>query len=59
MADALSRLLESDPEARNYFSSLPQYAREAVKKHAGEIDGAKAMRLFAESFMQDDSYRGA
>ncbi len=55
----LNQLLDSDPEAKQYFSSLPQYAREAVEKHAGEIDGARSLRLYAEAFMRDDSFRGA
>ncbi|OCN00260.1 MULTISPECIES: hypothetical protein [Caproicibacter] len=59
MADQLGRLLDSDPKAKEYFETLPQYAREAVRKHAEQIDGVKSMRLLAESYMKDDSYRGA
>lgn len=59
MADQLRRLLESDQNAKQYFESLPQYAREAVKKHADEIQSATSMKLFAETFMSDDSFRGA
>jgi hypothetical protein len=59
MADQLRRLLEADQNAKKYFESLPQYAREAVKKHADEIESAASMKLFAETFMSDDSFRGA
>lgn len=59
MPDSLERLLHSDAGAMEYFSGLPTYVREAVKKHGEEIDSAKAMKLFAESFMEDDSFRGA
>lgn len=59
MTDSLKHLLNSDPEAERYFNALPQYTREAVEKHADEIDGIKSMRLYAEAFMRDDSFRGA
>ncbi|TGJ77861.1 hypothetical protein [Caproiciproducens galactitolivorans] len=58
MAD-LNDLLRSDAKAKEYYESLPQYAREAAKKKAAEISTADALHLFAETFMQDDSYRGA
>lgn len=58
MAD-LKDLLQSDTNARAYYESLPQYAREAVNKKAAEISTADALRLFADTFMQDDSYQGA
>lgn len=59
MIEEIHWLLESDSEAKKYYSTLPRYAREAVDKHASEIDSFRSMRLFAETFMQDDSYRGA
>lgn len=59
MADQLRHLLELDAKAKEYYETLPQYAREAVEKHADEIDSAASMKLFAETFMEDDSYRGA
>lgn len=51
--------MELDAKAKEYYETLPQYAREAVEKHADEIDSAASMKLFAETFMEDDSYRGA
>jgi hypothetical protein len=59
MADQLRHLLESDEQAKGYFDSLPYYTREEVKKHAGEIDSAASLKLFVETFTQDDSFRGA
>ena len=59
MTDALNRMLRNDPEAKAYFSTLPQYVREAVDSNALKIRDAQTMRLFAENFMRDDSFRGA
>lgn len=59
MADQLGRLLESDEKAKKYFDLLPYYTRNEVKKHADEIDSAASLKLFVETFTQDDSFRGA
>lgn len=59
MTDALNRMLKSDPEAKEYFVTLPQYVKEAVDSNALKIKDAQSMRLFAENFMRDDSFRGA
>lgn len=55
----LNELLQSDSQALSYFESLPKYAQEAVRQHTAEITTADGLRLFAETFMQDDSYQGA
>lgn len=59
MADQLRHLLESDEKAKEYFDGLPYYTRDEVKKHAEEIDSAASLKLFVETFTQDDSFRGA
>ena len=59
MTNDLNNLLQADSEAEQYFISLPKYAQEAVRKHADRISTADALHLFVETFMQDDSYRGA
>ncbi|MCI1965819.1 MAG: hypothetical protein LKJ17_06780 [Oscillospiraceae bacterium] len=59
MADQLGRLLESDKQAKEYFDALPYYTRDEVKKHAGEIESAASLKLFVETFTQNDSFRGA
>ncbi len=59
MADQLGCLLESDPQAKQYFDTLPPYTRDEVKKHAGEIDSAASLKLFVETFTANDSHRGA
>lgn len=59
MTDVLSRMLQNDPEVKAYFSTLPQYVREAVDSNALKIKDVQTMRLFAENFMRDDSFRGA
>ena len=58
MGEKLDRLLENQ-EAMNYFRRLPDYAQEAVMKHESQINDFDAMRLYAETFLEDDSYRGA
>jgi hypothetical protein len=59
MTDELNQILRNDPEAKEYFATLPQYVKEAVDSNALQIKNAHEMRLFAESFMRDDSFRGA
>ncbi len=59
MTEKLSRLLNADNDAKRYFVTLPQYVREAIANHADKIDDVKSMRIYAESFMRDDSFRGA
>lgn len=59
MSDELSSLLKHDPAAQEYFSTLPQYVREAIDSNALKISSVDDMRLFAETFMRDDSFRGA
>lgn len=59
MTDALNRMLQNDSEAKAYFATLPQYVKEAVDSNALKIKNVQAMRLFAENFMRDDSFRGA
>lgn len=59
MTDALNRMLKNDPEAKAYFITLPQYVKEAVDSNALKINDVQSMRLFAENFMRDDSFRGA
>ena len=59
MSNDLNTLLQMDAQAHQYFISLPKYAQEAVRLHTNEISNADALKLFAETFMQDDSYRGS
>lgn len=59
MTNELNPGLLSDKEAKQYYLTLPQYVKEAVKKHTDEIDSYQSLRLFAETFMEDDSHRGA
>ncbi len=59
MINDLNNLLETDAEAQQYFISLPKYAQEAVHKHGDKISTADGLHLFVETFMQDDSFRGA
>nr|WP_319488243.1 YdeI/OmpD-associated family protein [uncultured Caproiciproducens sp.] len=59
MPEDLNALLQADSQAQHYFESLPKYAQEAVRQHTAEISTADGLHLFAETFMQDDSYQGA
>ncbi|WP_312693066.1 hypothetical protein [Caproiciproducens sp.] len=59
MPQNLNDLLKSDPQAQRFFESLPKYAQEAVRRHTEEITTTDGLRLFTETFMQDDSYQGA
>lgn len=59
MADQLEHLLKSDENAKKYFDALPYYTRNEVKKHADGIDSAASLKLFVETFTQNDSFRGA
>jgi len=59
MSNDLNYFLQADPEAQKYYLSQPKYVQEAINKHVTEINNADALHLFVETFLQDDSYRGA
>jgi|GEM_PF-1707999 hypothetical protein len=59
MLNNLDHLIQINTQLEQYFISLPKYVQEAANKHAEEIDSENALHLFAETFMRDDSYRGA
>ena len=59
MLNNLDNLFQNNAQLEHYFISLPKYVQEAANKHAEEIDSENALHLFAETFMKDDSHRGA
>ena len=59
MSNSLESLFQIDRDAEQYYISLPKYVQEEANKHAEEINSTNSLHLFAETFMRDDSYRGA
>ena len=59
MLNNLDNLFQNNTQLEHYFRSLPKYVQEAGNKHAEGIDSENALHLFVETFMRDDSYRGA
>ena len=45
----LNALLHSEPEARRYFDTLPDYAREQIQTRAGNVNSFASLKDYAEN----------
>ncbi|MDR1570746.1 MAG: hypothetical protein LBS72_09705 [Oscillospiraceae bacterium] len=50
----LDELLSSDVRARDYFTKLPNYARESIREHAKDIRSWTELRMFTENYLAGD-----
>ena len=48
----LNALLHSEPEARRYFDTLPDYAREQIQTRAGNVNSFASLMYFAENLLR-------
>ena len=44
----LNNLLRSEPEAKRYFDTLPDYAREQIQTRSGSVNSFASLRDYAE-----------
>jgi hypothetical protein len=50
----LNALLHSEPEARRYFDTLPDYAREQIQTRAGNVNSFASLKDYAENLLRGD-----
>lgn len=50
----LNALLRDEPEARQYFDTLPDYAREQISTRAGHVNSLDSLRDYAENLLRGD-----
>lgn len=50
----LNALLRSEPEARHYFDTLPDYAREQIQTRSGSVNFFASLRNYAENLLRGD-----
>lgn len=50
----LSTLLRSEPEAKRYFDTLPDYAREQIQTRSGSVNSFASLKDYAENILRGD-----
>lgn len=50
----MDALLRAEPEARKYFESLPDYAREQICTRANNVKTFDSLRNYAENLLRGD-----
>lgn len=50
----LNTLLQNEPEAKAYFNTLPDYAREQIGTRAQNVNSFDSLRDYAENILRGD-----
>lgn len=50
----LIALLHSDPEAKHYFDTLPDYARKQINTRASRVDSFASLKDYAQNILRGD-----
>ena len=50
----LNTLLRSEPEAKHYFDTLPDYAREQSSTRAGSVNSFASLKDYAQNILRGD-----
>lgn len=50
----MNSLLEAEPEARQYFDSLPDYVRSQIQTRAQNVNSLESLRDYAENLTRGD-----
>lgn len=50
----LYALLQGEPEARNYFDTLPDYAREQIKTRPNGVNSFASLKDYADNLLRGD-----
>ena len=53
----LYALLQGEPEARNYFDTLPDYAREQIKTRPNGVNSFASLKDYADNLLRGDDLR--
>ncbi|MBD5150674.1 MAG: hypothetical protein HDT18_10005 [Oscillibacter sp.] len=47
-------MLHSDPEAKHYFETLPDYAREQISTRSDSVNSFASLKDYAENLLRSD-----
>lgn len=50
----LNALLRSEPEAKHYFDTLPDYAREQISARADGVNSFASLKDYAQNILRGD-----
>lgn len=50
----LDALLSSEPEARHYFDTLPDYARDQIRTRADGVNSFASLKDYAQNLLRGD-----
>ena len=50
----LNSLLQNDTQARQYFDTLPDYAREQISTRAENVNSYASLKDYAENILRGD-----
>ena len=50
----LNALLRSEPEARHYFDTLPDYAREQISTRSDSVNSFARLKDYAQNHLRGD-----
>ena len=50
----LNALLRSEPEAKHYFDTLPDYAREQISTRSDSVNSFVSLKDYAQNLLRGD-----
>lgn len=50
----LNSLLQSEPQARQYFNALPDYVQDQINTRPGNVNSFDSLRNYAENLTRGD-----
>ena len=50
----LNALLSGEPEAKRYFDTLPDYAKEQIGTRAGSVNSFASLKDYAQNLLRGD-----
>ena len=50
----LNALLRGDPEAKHYFDTLPDYARDQISTRAHNVNSFDSLKNYAQNLLRGD-----
>lgn len=51
----LNALLRTEPEAKHYFETLPDYAREQISTRASNVNSFASLKDYAQNLLRGDN----
>lgn len=50
----LNTLLEQEPQAREFFNSLPDYVRSQIETRSGNVNSFASLRDYSDNLLRGD-----